>query len=83
MTNSLAPTNASVNRPRRGVDAVAVVTQILGAILAHEHAPRLKDIEIATGIPSAKLHRYLVSLVEGVTCPQSLIQLLPSNVRYF
>lgn len=52
-------------KPRRGVDAVEVVTTLLGAILAHDHPPRLKDIETTTGIPSAKLHRYLVSLVDG------------------
>jgi len=44
---------------------VEVVTTVLGAILAQDQPPRLKDIEVATGIPSAKLHRYLVSLVEG------------------
>ncbi|WP_167772662.1 IclR family transcriptional regulator [Ramlibacter henchirensis] len=45
-----------------GVDAVEVVGTILQALLHLPRPARLKDLEDATGIPSAKLHRYLVSM---------------------
>jgi DNA-binding IclR family transcriptional regulator len=46
-----------------GVDAVAVVGTILQALLSLERPVRLKDLEAETGIASAKLHRYLVSML--------------------
>jgi DNA-binding IclR family transcriptional regulator len=48
---------------RQGVDAVEVVGTILQALLSAERPARLKDLESATGIAAAKLHRYLVSMV--------------------
>jgi DNA-binding IclR family transcriptional regulator len=48
---------------RQGIDAVEVAGAILQALLRCPRPARLKDIEIASGIPSAKLHRYLVSLI--------------------
>jgi len=48
---------------RQGIDAVEVAGAILQALLRSPRPARLKDIEIASGIPSAKLHRYLVSLI--------------------
>lgn len=45
-----------------GVDAVEVVGAILEGLIAVERPARLKDLETATGIASAKLHRYLVSM---------------------
>jgi len=48
---------------RHGIDAVEVAGAILQALLRCERPARLKDIEIASGIPSAKIHRYLVSMI--------------------
>lgn len=48
---------------RQGVDAVEVAGAIMQALLRCPRPARLKDIEIATGIPSAKIHRYLVSMI--------------------
>jgi DNA-binding IclR family transcriptional regulator len=48
---------------RQGIDAVEVAGAILQALLRCPRPARLKDIEIATGIPSAKIHRYLVSMI--------------------
>jgi DNA-binding IclR family transcriptional regulator len=50
-------------RFRQGIDAVEVAGAILQALLRCPRPARLKDIEIATGIPSAKIHRYLVSMI--------------------
>jgi DNA-binding IclR family transcriptional regulator len=47
----------------QGIDAVEVAGAILQALLRCPRPARLKDIEIATGIPSAKIHRYLVSMI--------------------
>ncbi|RYY61008.1 MAG: IclR family transcriptional regulator [Comamonadaceae bacterium] len=46
-----------------GVDAVEVVGTILQAFLSLPRPVRLKDLEAATGVAAAKLHRYLVSMV--------------------
>ena len=48
---------------RQGIDAVEVTGAILQALLRCPRPARLKDLEIATGIPSAKIHRYLVSMI--------------------
>jgi DNA-binding IclR family transcriptional regulator len=48
---------------RQGVDKVEVVGAILQAFLSVPRPVRLKDLEDATGIASAKLHRYLVSMI--------------------
>jgi DNA-binding IclR family transcriptional regulator len=48
---------------RHGIDAVEVAGAILQALLRAPRPARLKDLEIASGIPSAKLHRYLVSMI--------------------
>jgi DNA-binding IclR family transcriptional regulator len=45
-----------------GVDAAEVVGQILQALLELRRPARLKDLETKSGIASAKLHRYLVSM---------------------
>jgi DNA-binding IclR family transcriptional regulator len=47
---------------RQGVEAVEVVGAILHALLGLPRPARLKDLEDSTGVPSAKLHRYLVSM---------------------
>jgi DNA-binding IclR family transcriptional regulator len=46
-----------------GVDAVEVVGTILQSLLSLPRPVRLKELESHTGIASAKLHRYLVSMV--------------------
>jgi DNA-binding IclR family transcriptional regulator len=48
---------------RRGIDAVEVAGAILQALLRCQRPARLKDLELASGIASAKLHRYLVSMI--------------------
>jgi DNA-binding IclR family transcriptional regulator len=48
---------------RQGVDAVEVAGAILQALVALPRPVRLKDLEDHTGIASAKLHRYLVSMI--------------------
>jgi DNA-binding IclR family transcriptional regulator len=48
---------------RQGIDAVEVAGAILQALLRCPRPARLKDLEIASGIPSAKIHRYLVSMI--------------------
>ncbi len=62
---------------RQGVDAVEVAGAILQGLLRCPRPARLKDLEIATGIPSAKLHRYLVSMTR---C--GLVRRHESNGRY-
>jgi DNA-binding IclR family transcriptional regulator len=66
-----------VDSPRQGIDAVEVAGAILQALLRCPRPARLKDIEIATGIPSAKIHRYLVSMIR---C--GLVRRHGSNGRY-
>ena len=48
---------------RQGVDAVEVAGAILRALLRVPRPARLKDLETASGIPAAKIHRYLVSII--------------------
>jgi len=55
--------DANPRAPRQGIDAVEVAGAILQALLRCPRPARLKDIELATGIPSAKIHRYLVSMI--------------------
>jgi DNA-binding IclR family transcriptional regulator len=57
------PDTGTAGAPRQGIDAVEVAGAILQALLRCPRPARLKDIEIATGIPSAKIHRYLVSMI--------------------
>jgi DNA-binding IclR family transcriptional regulator len=48
---------------QQGVDAAEVVGEIMQGMLQTSRPVRLKDLEMQTGIPSAKLHRYLVSML--------------------
>lgn len=66
-----------VRKPKRGVDSVDVAGRILQSMVRQPTAPRLKDLEADTGIPSAKLHRYLSSLLD---C--GLLRRLESGNRY-
>ena len=68
---------ARLGAARQGIDAVEVAGAILQALLRCPRPARLKDIEIATGIPSAKMHRYLVSMIR---C--GLVRRHGSNGRY-
>ena len=62
---------------RKGVDAVEVVGTILQALLRLPRPTRLKELEAVTGIASAKLHRYLVSMIR---C--GLVSRHESSARY-
>lgn len=62
---------------RRGIDSVEVAGTILQAALRLENSFRLKDLEKETGIASATLYRYLVSLAH---C--GLIQRVDGGNRY-
>ena len=53
----------NAEKTRQGVDAVEVVGTILQALLRLPRPTRLKELETVTGIASAKLHRYLVSMI--------------------
>ena len=53
----------TAEKNRQGVDAVEVVGTILQALLHLRRPTRLKALETETGIASAKLHRYLVSMI--------------------
>jgi len=50
---------------QQGVDAAEVVGEILQGMLQTPRPVRLKDLEKQTGIASAKLHRYLVSMLRS------------------
>jgi len=69
-------TRASMAR-KRGIDSVEVAGTILQASLRLGASFRLKDLELETGIPSATLYRYMVSLTE---C--GLVQRVESGTRY-
>ena len=60
-----------------GVDAVEVVGTILQALLSLPRPARLKQLEAKTRIASAKLHRYLVSMIR---C--GLVTREPGGLRY-
>ena len=62
---------------RRGIDSVEVAGKILQAAIRLESMFRLKDLELATGIASATLHRYLLSLTK---C--GLVQRVEGSSRY-
>jgi DNA-binding IclR family transcriptional regulator len=48
---------------QQGVEAAEVVGKILSGLLTINRPARLKDLENSTGLASAKLHRYLVSMI--------------------
>jgi DNA-binding IclR family transcriptional regulator len=50
---------------QQGVEAAEVVGQILDGLLKINRPARLKDLESSTGLASAKLHRYLVSMMRS------------------
>ena len=50
---------------QQGVDAAEVVGEIVQGMLKTSRPVRLKDLEMQTGIASAKLHRYLVSMMRS------------------
>jgi DNA-binding IclR family transcriptional regulator len=61
----------------RGIDSVETAGRILQAIIRLERVFRLKDVELATGIASATLHRYMVSLAQT-----GLVQRVQGSNRY-
>jgi DNA-binding IclR family transcriptional regulator len=52
-------------REQKGVEAAETVGAILHGMLQVARPARLKELEAATGIHSAKLHRYLVSMARS------------------
>lgn len=57
---------------RAGVQSVAVAARILKALAAHGGVLPLKHLSAATGMPRAKVHRYLASLrSEGLVAQDS------------
>lgn len=54
-----------MEREQQGVEAAETVGAILHGMLKMPRPMRLKALETATGIPSAKLHRYLVSMARS------------------
>lgn len=55
--------NETGKESRQGVNAVEVTGAILQALLRGPRPARLKDLETVTGIPAAKIYRYLVSMI--------------------
>ncbi len=72
-----ARVDAGPKGARRGIDSVATAGKILQAMLRLGSVFRLKDLEIETGIASATLYRYLVSLTD---C--GLVQRADASNRY-
>lgn len=54
-----------MEREPQGVEAAETVGAILNGLLSLARPARLKELEAATGIASAKLHRYLVSMARS------------------
>ena len=69
--------NQAGKESRQGVDAVEVAGAILQALLKGPRPARLKDLEAVTGLPAAKIHRYLVSMTR---C--GLVMRPPNGTRY-
>ncbi len=54
-----------MEREQKGVEAAETVGAILQGMLQVQRPTRLKELEMATGISAAKLHRYLVSMTKS------------------
>lgn len=59
----VAPGAGAVAKGRVGVQSVEIGVRILGAIADAGQPVMLRDIAKAVGMPAAKVHRYLVSLI--------------------
>ena len=69
---------AAAEPPERGgVNAVEVAGALLRALADTAGPSRLADLARATGMPSAKAHRYMVSLIRA-----GLIEQDPASSRY-
>ena len=66
-----------MGQEQQGVEAAETVGAILHGMLQVQRPARLKELEAATGIHSAKLHRYLVSMAKS-----GLISKQQSGSRY-
>ena len=81
--NSLKPPRSagaerkSTTRTKGGVNSVEVAGMVLRAISETAGPARLADIARATGMPTAKAHRYVVSLVRA-----GLVERDPSTGHY-
>jgi DNA-binding IclR family transcriptional regulator len=57
-------TTSRESRGSRGVESVLVAGHLLHALVRQGGAARLKDLSQESGMPAAKAHRYLVSLID-------------------
>ena len=64
MPDTPEPTG-DANDPRAGIQSVEVAGHLLHALLEGGEAQRLADLARRAGMPSAKAHRYLVSLIRA------------------
>lgn len=55
--------NRTVRHARQGIQSVEVAGRVLQALVAHGQPMMLRDLAAAAGMPPAKAHRYLVSLI--------------------
>ncbi|HRA77419.1 MAG TPA: IclR family transcriptional regulator [Burkholderiaceae bacterium] len=60
---SVAPEAGAAGKGRAGVQSVEIGIRIVGAIAEAGQPLMLRDIAKAVGMPAAKVHRYLVSLI--------------------
>ena len=76
-SRSVAADRKSTTRQKGGVNSVEVAGNLLRAISEAAGPARLSDIARATGMPTAKAHRYIVSLVRA-----GLVERDPSTGHY-
>jgi len=77
--HALAPREGheTKSRPQAGVNSVEIAGVLLRTLSETADSARLADLVRATGMPSAKIHRYLVSLIRA-----GLVEQDPGSSRY-
>ena len=76
-SRSAAADRKSTTRQKGGVNSVEVAGNLLRAISEAAGPARLADIARATGMPTAKAHRYIVSLIRA-----GLVERDPNSGHY-
>src|SRR5712672_3565887 len=76
-SRSAAADRKSTTRQKGGVNSVEVAGILLRAISEAAGPARLADIARATGMPTAKAHRYIVSLIRA-----GLVERDPNSGHY-
>jgi DNA-binding IclR family transcriptional regulator len=74
---SAVAVKSSSHTQKTGVNSVEVASALLHALAEASAPARLSDLARATGMPTAKAYRYLVSLVRG-----GLVEQDPDSTRY-